>query len=116
MGAREVQQVGWCSSRELVAGASVSSAVGGSLVVSRPKSIRVAVREELEAIGKATSPMGTLALTLAARLDAGVDPGSAMAAMAKELRATMTELARSAPAAADPVDELKHRRQRRLSG
>lgn len=86
------------------------------MVVSRPKLIRTAVREELEAIGKANSPMGTVAISLAARLDAGTDPGSAMAAMAKELRATMTELTRTAPAAADPVDELRKRRERRLSG
>jgi len=84
--------------------------------VSRSKLIRTAVRDELEAIGKADSPMGTVALRLASRLDAGEDPGSAMAAMAKELRTTMAELTRSAPAAADPVDELKKRRERRLSG
>lgn len=82
--------------------------------MSRPKLIRTAVREELEAIGKAGTPAGTVALTLATRLDAGEDPGSAMAAMAKELRTTMAELARTAPAQADPVDELKKRRQRRL--
>ena len=100
---------------ESVAGPGVAAAaVGGSLVVSRPKSIRVAVREELDRIGKADSPMGAAALKLAARLDVGEDPGSAMAAMAKELRVTMAELGRSAPAVSDPVDELKRRRERRL--
>lgn len=83
----------------------------------RKVSVLGSVRTELEAIGKATTPLGAVALTIAARLDAGGDPGSAMAAMAKELRATMVELARSAPAAVDTVDELKRRREeRRRSG
>ena len=83
----------------------------------RKVSVLTSVRSELEAIGKEATPMGAVALTIAARLDAGGDPGSAMAAMAKELRATMVELVRSAPALADPVDELKRRRdERRRSG
>lgn len=83
-------------------------------MTARRKTVLAAVRAELEQIGKAASPGGAAALVLAARLDAGEDPGSAMAAMAKELRATMTELAQGAPAAVDPVDELKKRRERRL--
>lgn len=82
----------------------------------KPKSVLSAVRAELEQIRKTSTAGGQVALALAARLDAGEDPGSAMAAMAKELRATMVELTREAPAAADPVDELKRRRERRLSG
>lgn len=82
--------------------------------MSRPHSVSVAVRGELERIGKSGTPLGAAAQRLAIRLDADEDPGSAMAAMAKELRAIMAELGRSAPAAADPVDELKRRRQRRL--
>ena len=82
--------------------------------MSRPKTIRVAVREELERIGKASTPLGAAALKLAGRLDDGDDPGSAMAAMAKELRATMAELTRTAAVAEDPIDELRKRRERRL--
>lgn len=75
-----------------------------------------ATRRELEAVGKVDTPLGATALALAGRLDANDDPGSAMAAMAKELRTTMAELTRTAPAVADPIDELKKRRERRLSG
>lgn len=82
----------------------------------RKVSVLGSVRKELDAIGKAETPSGAAALVLAARLDAGEDPGSAMAALAKELRATMLELTRTAPAAKDPVDELRKRRDRRLSG
>lgn len=84
--------------------------------MSRPKSVHVAVREELERIGKANTPLGAVATQLALRLDLGDDPGSAMAAMAKELRTTMAELTRTADAVADPIDELRKRRERRLSG
>lgn len=75
-----------------------------------------AVTAQLEQIGKAGTPTGRAALVLAARLDAGADPGSAMAAMAKELRATMAELAKTATAMVDPVDELRRKREQRRSG
>lgn len=78
--------------------------------------VLAAVEATLRQIGKQNTAAGAACLVLAARLDGGKDPGSAMAAMAKELRATMTELMRAAPAAADPVDELRQRRQRRQAG
>lgn len=84
--------------------------------MSRPKSVHVSVREELERIGKTNTPLGAVATRLALRLDRGDDPGSAMAAMAKELRTTMAELTRTAGVAADPIDELRKRRERRLGG
>lgn len=85
-------------------------------MTARRKSVLAAVRAELEAIGKGNTPGGAACLVLAARLDANEDPGSAMAAMSKELRTTMHELSRSAPSVADPIDELRNRRERRLSG
>ena len=81
--------------------------------MTRRKTVLAATRAELVTLGKLTTPSGAAALVLAERLDAGGDPGSAMAAMAKELRATMTELGRHAPAVADPVDELRKRREER---
>jgi hypothetical protein len=74
-----------------------------------------AVEATLASIGKHTSPLAAAALVLAARLDAGVDPGSAMAAMSKELRTMMAELTRSTAAVSDPVDELKQRRRQRMA-
>lgn len=79
-------------------------------------SVLAAVRKELKVIGKTATPLGATAMRLAARIDAGEDPGSAVAAMAKELRATMSELTRAAVAVADPIDELRKRRETRLSG
>lgn len=78
--------------------------------------IAAATLVELEKFGKLASPEGQTALALAARLDANDDPGSAMAAMAKEHRAIMGEITRSATAKDDPIDELRRRRERRLSG
>lgn len=77
--------------------------------------VLAATRAQLGAIGRADTPLGATALVLAGRLDVGADPGSAMAAMAKELRAVMAELLRGAPAVADPVDELRERRRARLN-
>lgn len=56
---------------------------------------------------------GQMAVALARRLDANVDTGSAMAAVARELRSVLTELLGNAPTAADPIDELRARRDRR---
>ena len=85
-------------------------------VVMSPRSVSAAVRAELARVNKSDSSLGLAALALAKRLDEGDDPGSAMAAMAKELRVVMNELLARAPAVADPVDELRKRRERRLSG
>lgn len=86
--------------------------------MTRRKSILAAVRAELEAQGQADTPAGATALALAARLDGGVgtDPGSAVAAMSKELRMLMADLSKSPVAGRDPVDELRERRRARRSG
>ena len=76
-------------------------------------SVLAAVEAQLAAIGKEAGPLGATARILAARLDLGADPGSAMAAMSKELRTIMTELTRNATAVKDPVDELLARRKAR---
>lgn len=77
--------------------------------------VLAATRAQLAAIGRAETPLGATALVLAGRLDAGADPGSAMAAMAKELRQVMADLLAGAPMVADPVDELRERRRARLN-
>jgi len=79
-------------------------------------SVLTAVEAQLAATGKATAPLGAAAVVLAARLDLGADTGSGMAAMAKELRTIVAELARAAPAVNDQVDELRKRRKARLHG
>lgn len=75
-----------------------------------------AVRRELEAAQRLDSFLGQQALGLAARIGAGSDTGSAVAALSKELRAVMDAALADAPKAADALDELSERRRRKASG
>lgn len=69
--------------------------------------------EALEDAGRLSTPAGAAALVLARRIDSATDTGSALAALVREFRATMTEaLAQSA--VADSVDEMKARRDAKL--
>ena len=70
-----------------------------------------AVRAELEVAGRDGTYMGALALTLADRMD-GSKSIMGYAAMAKELRSTMDAALVGVRVAADPVDELRLRRDR----
>jgi len=70
---------------------------------------------ELTEAGRVHSSAGQVALSLAVRLDLGAsDTGSSLAAVAKQHSAAMAEALRGAEAAvADPVDELRRRREAR---
>ena len=70
-----------------------------------------AVRAQLEASGRDATYMGALALTLADRMD-GSKSIMGYAAMAKELRSTMDAALVGVKSVADPVDELRLRRDR----
>ena len=71
----------------------------------------VAVRTELAAAGRDTTYLGSIAVALADRMD-GSRSIMGYAAMAKELRSTMDQALAGVKAAADPVDELRARRDR----
>lgn len=75
--------------------------------------VTAAVRATLENIGKTDTALGASALVLAERLDREGTADTAVAAMTKELRATLAELTKDAPAKGDPVDELRQRREKR---
>lgn len=75
------------------------------------------VRAEIKKLGREADPLSQVALTLAARLDnAEGETGSALAAVAKELRVCLDTLGKSPVAAADPVDELRKRREAKRKG
>ncbi len=78
-----------------------------------PGPVVVAVRAELEATGRAETPLGAAALALAGRVDASTS-GAAMAAAVRELRAVLAELEAGAPRAPSTVDELRRRRALRV--
>ena len=72
------------------------------------------VDAEVAALNVADKPEAQAAREIAARIDAGQEPGAALASLSKELRTLLAGLrSTSAPAAADPVDELKARRASR---
>lgn len=72
---------------------------------------------ELDAAGRAASALGQTALLLARRLDAATrEPGMGMAALARQYEATLAAAVKGAARQADPVDELRERRDRRRAG
>lgn len=73
-------------------------------------------REVLEEADRLRTPAGVGALTLAAKLDAGTDTGSALAALQKQHMAALELALRDAKVTASPLDELRARREARLAG
>lgn len=62
-------------------------------------------------VARESSPMGTAALALARRIDTGTDSGSALASAVKQLRETLDAALDGTKVAADPLDELRRRRE-----
>lgn len=80
-----------------------------------PGPVELAAARELEEASRLHTPHGQAALVLARRLDcATADTGSSVAAVVRQLRDTMTSALAGAHPAADPVDELRRRRDRKL--
>lgn len=79
-------------------------------------SVEVATERALTAVERVDTPLGQACLVLARRLDAsGSDNGSAVAALAKQLEATLASATRGSGAASSPQqlqDELAARRAR----
>jgi hypothetical protein len=78
-------------------------------------SVEAAAIKTLTDAGRLNSVMGQAALVLARRLDATtVDTGSAVASVVKQLELALDAATAGAMQAADPVDELRNRRDRKL--
>lgn len=73
------------------------------------------VRTELEAAGRLETWQGAAALALAERIDSSTAV-MGFAALVKQLEATMKGALDGAKVAADPVDELRARRDRKYAG
>lgn len=78
-------------------------------------STRSRVQAELEAGGRAETYLGAAALALADRIDQSTAV-MGFAALVKELRSTMDAAMAGVKVAADPVDELRARRDRKYAG
>lgn len=76
--------------------------------------LTAATLAELEAAGRTASAAGQAALALARRIDHGAsETGQALAAMVREHRAALAAAVADAMKAADPLDELRARRERK---
>lgn len=91
----------------------------GALVALLPSGgagLVVAVRAELAAAGRLDSALGQAALGLAERLTGTANTGSAVAALTRELRATLEAATEGATVEESPVqrlrDQLAERRRR----
>jgi hypothetical protein len=83
----------------------------------QPAGLVEATRRELEAADRLDTVLGHQALELARRIVSPMSTGSSVATLSRELRTVMTEATAGAVLAADPLDELRARRDRlRASG
>lgn len=79
--------------------------------------VLAAVGRELVAAGRDGSAAGQVALALAGLIDSRGESGAAVAALARQLSASMAEALRDAESGGDAVDDLAARREaRRAAG
>jgi hypothetical protein len=74
-----------------------------------------AISAELKRTGRFDTYLGQAAMKLAERVD-NATAVMGFAALVKELRSTMDEALKGAPRAADQLDELEARRERKFAG
>lgn len=79
--------------------------------LSTPGPVFRTTREALQGAGREDTPLGAAAMTLAGRIDTGErETGAALAALVRQHQATLAEALKGAGAAANPLDELRARR------
>ena len=88
---------------------STGSSPAGSSAASEPQLV-VSVLSELEKADRVDSALGQQALMLARRITTVSDTGSSVAALSKELRATLADALSGVEGGGDDVDELRERR------
>lgn len=96
-------------------GASAKPAEVVSLDTYEPGDVEAATAVALAAVDLVDSVRGRAALALARRLDAGKDTGAGMASLVKQLEATVDTALSSVQTEADPLDELRARRDSKRS-
>jgi hypothetical protein len=76
--------------------------------------VTAATSTELETAGRLDSALGQAALALARRIDRGdAETGSSLAALVRQHRETLADAVHDAQRDADPLDELRSRRERK---
>lgn len=79
---------------------------------SNPSGLVEAIRRELEEADRVDTVLGQQALELAGRIVSPLSTGASVATLSRELRTVMAEATAGASLAADPLDELRLRRDR----
>ena len=75
-----------------------------------------AAARELEAAGRLDTVFGQAALVLARRIESPMETGASIASMTKQLRETMADALKGAQQVADPLDEIRARRDSKRAG
>lgn len=83
--------------------------------VSNSAGVYAATLSELNAAGRADTAKGRACLLLAERLDERADTAAGAAAAVKQLRESLDDALAGATVAADPVDELRRRREAKFA-
>ena len=83
-----------------------------------PGPVEMATEQQLVTLKRGSSPLGQAALTLARRIDRGVEAGAGLASLVKQLEATLRsvslEARQAAPSFLDQaIDEVAQRRAQR---
>jgi len=78
-----------------------------------PSELERAVTRELEAAGRLQTAFGQVAVELAYRVASPHETGAAVASLARELGATMAAALAGVAQTADPLDEIRARRDRK---
>lgn len=80
-----------------------------------PDGVYAATLAELESAGRVHTAKGQACLLLADRLDERVDTAAGAASAVKQLRESLDDALAGATVAADPVDELRRRREAKFA-
>ncbi len=80
-----------------------------------PSELERVVARELDAVGRLQSVAGQVALELAFRVASPYESGAAVASLAKQFREAMDRALAGVDRAADPLDEIRARRDRKRS-
>ena len=83
---------------------------------AQPGAVTGSLRARLHDLDVEALPQAEVALALAARIDSPRETGAAVAALAKQLGVVLAELERLGRRAADPLDELRARRDAKRAG
>jgi len=94
---------------------SRANRTGGTVAVlpEHPSGLVAVTKRELEAAGRLDTVLGQQAMELAGRIVSPFSTGAAVGTLSKELRTVMSEALKGAAVVADPLDELRDRRDRK---